>query len=218
MLQNLSSETKILGGVLIFSLVLIIGAVFLLGRSSSSQDVKGEKAYAIDYSKGQKIGSDSAKVKLVEFSDLQCPACKAAEPEVKQVLAKYKNDLQFVYRHFPLPQHKNGRASATLAEVAGEQNKFWEMHDKLFDSQSDWSVLPDPKPYFLELAKSLNLDEEKVKQALDKNIFQSKIDEDVSEGQSLGVNSTPTFFVNGKKLKLQSFSDLDTAVADELKK
>ncbi len=212
------SETKILGGVLIFSLVLIMGAVFLLNQGGSSKEVKGEKTFAIDYSKGQKIGSDSAKVKLVEFSDFQCPACKAAEPEVKQVLAKYKNDLQFIYRHFPLPQHKNGRAAATLAEAAGEKNKFWEMHEKLFNNQEGWSVLPDPTSYFLDLAGSIDLDKDQVKKALENKPYEGKINEDVAEGQVLGVNSTPTFFVNGKKLKLQSFSDLDTAISDELKK
>ncbi len=218
MLQNLSSETKILGGVLIFSLVLILGAVFLLGRSDNTQEIKGEKTFTIDYSKGQKIGSDSAKVKLVEFSDFQCPACKAAEPEVKQVLAKYKNDLQFIYRHFPLPQHKNGRPAATLAEAAGEKGKFWEMHDKLFSSQENWSALSDPMDYFLDLAGSIDLDKDQVKKALESKPYEAKINEDVSEGQALGVNSTPTFFVNNKNLKLQSFSDLDTAIADELKK
>lgn len=217
MLNNLSNETKILGGVLIFSLVLILGAVFLLGRSGNTKEVKGEKAYSIDYSKGQKIGSDSAKIKLVEFSDFQCPACKAAEPAVKQVLAKYKDNLQFIYRHFPLPQHKNGRASATLAEEAGEQNKFWEMHNLLFETQESWSI-GDPTNFFLDLAGRLELNTNQVKKALERKSYDAKINEDVAEGQSLGVNSTPTFFVNGKKLKLQSFSDLETAVADELKK
>lgn len=189
----------------------------MLGRGSPKNTVdSGVKGVAINYEKGEKMGSDSAKAKLVEFSDFQCPACLAAEPAIKQALATYPDNLQFIYRHFPLPQHKNGRVAATLAEAAGAQGKFWDMHDKLFDSQSDWSVLPDPKPYFLELSKSVNLDEEKIKQALENNTFKSKIDDDVAEGQSLGVNSTPTFFLNGKKLKLQNFSDLSSAIEQSI--
>ena len=92
------------------------------------------------------------------------------------------------------------------------------MHNKLFDSQENWSVLPDPTSYFLDLAGILDLDKDQVKKALVDRPYEGKINEDVAEGQSLGVNSTPTFFVNGKKLKLQSFADLDTAIADELKK
>src|SRR3989338_4559402 len=214
----MKTETKILSSILIITVVLFLGGIYFLSKTSVTNPTKETKVLQINYSKGQKIGSDSAKVKLVEFSDLQCPACKAAEPEVKQVLAKYKNDLQFIYRHFPLPQHKNGRAAATLAEAAGEKNKFWEMHNKLFDSQENWSVLPDPTSYFLDLAGILDLDKDQVKKALVDRPYEGKINEDVAEGQSLGVNSTPTFFVNGKKLKLQSFADLDTAIADELKK
>src|SRR3990167_1861677 len=100
----MSRETKILGAVLICSLALIVGAALLLGKSENNTSGESSRVFNIDYSKGQKIGSGSAKVKLVEFSDFQCPACKAAEPAIKQTLLKYPNDLQFIYRHFPLPQ------------------------------------------------------------------------------------------------------------------
>lgn len=200
--------------------VLLFGGVFLLSRGGSSQGITGTTVSQIDYTKGQKIGSDSAKVKLVEFSDFQCPACQAAEPAIKQTLLKYSNDLQFIYRHFPLPQHAYGRQAAAYAEAAGEQGKFWEMHDKLFETQTEWSALgdSDAAAFFLNLAVQLGLDENKVKQAVAENTFNSKIDSDLAEGRSLGVNSTPTFFVNGRKLNLQKFDDLSNAVAEELKK
>lgn len=214
----MTTETKIIGIIVILTLILVGSGVFFLSRNQNNPaPTVGEKSVNINMALGQKVGSDSAKVKLVEFSDFQCPACKAAEPAVKQVLAKYKDNLQFIYRHFPLPQHKNGRASATLAEEAGEQNKFWEMHNLLFETQESWSI-GDPTNFFLDLAGRLELNTDQVKKALESISYDAKINEDVAEGQSLGVNSTPTFFVNGKKLKLQSFSDLETAVADELKK
>lgn len=218
--MTMTAETKWLGVILIATVVLLFGGVFLLSRGGSSKDIAGVNVSQIDYAKGQKIGSDSAKVKLVEFSDFQCPACQAAEPALKQVLSKYPNDLQFIYRHFPLPQHAYGRQAASYAEAAGEQGKFWEMHDKLFETQTEWSALgdSDATTFFLRIAKELGLDENKIKQSLAENTFKSKIDSDIAEAQSLGVNSTPTFFVNGRKLNLQSFDDLNATVAEELKK
>ena len=214
----MTTETKILGIVLFITVVFLSGGVFLLSRNQSPQAVAGTAVAQIDYSKGQKIGSESAKVKLVEFSDFQCPACKSAEPAIKQTLLKYPNDLQFIYRHFPLPQHDNAREAAYFAEAAGEQGKFWEMHDRIFETQSQWLDIGDSTEFFLGLARDLNLDEAKLQEVLEKNTFKSKIDSDVAEGRSLGVNSTPTFFVNGRKVNLRTFDDLNTAVAEELKK
>jgi len=217
----MTTETKILGIILVMTAILLFGGVFLLSRSqSSSAGVKGTAVLQIDYGKGQKIGSDSAKVKLVEFSDFQCPACQAAEPAIKQVLLKNPDNLQFIYRHFPLPQHTHAKQAATLAEAAGEEGKFWEMHDKLFETQTEWSGMDDKNAaaFFLELTKQLGLDENKIKQAALESSLKSKIDEDSAEGRLLGVNSTPTFFVNGRKLNLKTFDDLNTAVAEELKK
>lgn len=213
----MKTETKFLGLVLIITLVLLVGAVFLLGRKESSKEIKGTAVSQIDYTKGQKIGSDSAKVKLVEFSDFQCPACKAVEPAIKEILLTYSENVQFIYRHFPLPQHANAQRAATLTEVAGEEGKFWEMHDKLFETQTEWSGLADATPFFMDLAKQLGLNENKVKKALETNAFKSKIDDDVADGRNLGVNSTPTFFLNGRKLSLQTFNDLNTAVAEAIK-
>lgn len=215
----MKTETKVLGIILLITAALLFGGIFILSKNSSSpKAIEGADTLQIDYSKGQKIGSDSAKVKLVEFSDLQCPACLAAESYVKQIRASYSNQVQLIYRHFPLPQHTHGRQAATLAEAAGEQGKFWEMHDKLFDTQAQWSVMTDATPFFLGLAKELNLDEAKIKQELEQDSFKAKMDADVAEGGKLGVNSTPTFFLNGHRLNLQSFNDLNTAIADELKK
>lgn len=208
----MSRETKVLGIIFIITIIILIGGIFLLSRGQSDQKVKGVNVLQIDYTKGQKIGSDSAKVKLVEFSDFQCPACKSAEPAIKQVLSAYPDNFQFIYRHFPLFQHKNARGAAYLSEAAGEQGKFWEVHDKIFETQDDWSGLneADATVFFLSLAEQLQLDEAKAGQA--------KIEEDIVEGRRLGVNSTPTFFLNGRKLNLQSFNDLGIVVGEEFKK
>lgn len=215
----MSTETKFLGGILIITVILLVGAVFFLSKSGSS-NTESTQFYQIDYSKGEKLGSDSAKVKLVEFSDLECPACLAAEPALKKIRSDYPNQVQLIYRHFPLPQHTHSRQVAVFAEAAGLQGKFWEIHDKLFDTQPQWSAMsePDAASFFLDLAKQSGLDIDKIKQAeADPNI-KARIDDDVAEGNKLRVNSTPTFFLNGRKLNLPNFADLNTAVADELKK
>lgn len=213
----MKTETKILGGILIGTAILLIGGVVLLSKLSTNNP-QSTTVVQIDYNKGQKIGSDSARVKLVEFSDFQCPACGAVEPYLKRFRNDYPADVQIIYRHFPLAQHQYARTAATLSEAAGEEEKFWEMHDRIFETQEQWSNLPAATDFFLTLAKELGLEENKVKETLEKDSFKSKIDTDFSEGQRLGVNSTPTFFLNGKKLNLKSFDDLNSAVQEELKK
>ncbi len=214
----MKTETKVLGGILIFSLILIFGAVFLLGRSNNTPGVSNSQVINIDYSKGQKIGSDSAKVKLVEFSDLQCPACRAVEPLVKQTIQKNKDNLQFIYRHFPLMQHVHAKKAANFAEYAATEGKFWEIHDKLFETQESWSELADPTDYFADLGAQYGLDKEKIKDAVSKGTYDQRINEDFAEGSVLRVNATPTFYLNGKKLNLKNFTDLEQVVSEELKK
>lgn len=215
----MTTETKFLGIILISTLILLFGGIFFLTRGSSSKAVAGTSVSQIDYSKGQKIGSDSAKVKVVEFSDFQCPACLAAEPTVRKIRESYKpEEVQLIYRHFPLAQHSHSKQVAALAEAAGAQGKFWEMHDKLFDTQSQWSGMADATPSFMDLVKQLGLDENKVKQAMDDSATKVKIESDLAEGQTLGVTSTPTFFVNGRKLSIKSFDDLNAAVVEEFNK
>lgn len=212
----MSNETKILTAVLFSCLVLVLGAVFFLGKSNKPKEPISNQVLSIDYSKGQKIGSDSAKVKLVEFSDLQCPACKSAEPFVKQVIEKHKDNFQFIYRHFPLTQHVHSKKAGEFAEYAGSQNKFWQIHDKLFETQEEWSTLSDPADYFANLGAQFELDKDKIKEAISKNIYDQKINDDQADGNILGVNSTPTFYLNGKKLNLNSYVELDSLVSKEL--
>lgn len=216
-LSAIKTETKILIGVLIGSLALLFGAVMILSQPKSATN---SSTLEIDYSKGQKIGSDSARVKLVEFSDFQCPACLAYEPTVKSLLEDQKAspDFQFIYRHFPLTQHAHARQAANLAEYAASKGKFWQMHDKLFETQEKWSALPDVSDFFVDLGKQLDLPEAEVKDVLQKSLFNAKINEDLDEGQKLGLQATPTFYLNGRALDLSSAADLKVKVDEELKR
>jgi protein-disulfide isomerase len=217
----MKTETKILLGIIVGTLLLLVGGVFFLNQSSTAQvnQQNDDTVYNLDLSKGWKIGSDSAKVKLVEFSDFQCPACGAAESYVQELIKENEaNSFQFIYKHFPLAQHPHARAAANAAEAAGEQGKFWDLHHRIFATQNDWTALNEgeAKNYFLKLAKEVGADEAKVKEAMDKNQYDSKIQADVLEGNANSVLSTPTFYLNGKKLNLTSFAQLKTEVTQAL--
>lgn len=213
----MKTEVKVLAATLVFSLIMLFGAVFFLSKNQTApQATNDDQTYEIDYSKGQKVGSDSAKVKLVEFSDLQCPACKAYESQVKQVLEKDGENIQFIYKHFPLPQHLNARVAANFAEYAASQGKFWEVKDKLFETQERWAAEKDPTASFVEIGKEFGLDEAGIKDALGKSLFNQAINEQMDEGKKVNVNATPTFYLNGKQLQLQNFSDLSLVVEQAL--
>ncbi|MEK7166597.1 MAG: thioredoxin domain-containing protein, partial [Patescibacteria group bacterium] len=125
--MKLTSETKFFIGVIIVTVAILGSAIYFFSRppkTVSSDVLIPQEVWA--------TGSATPKITLVEFSDFECPACGAAYPVVKKVTETYKDDLRFVFRHFPLAQHKNARFAAQAAEAAGAQGKFWEMHDLLF--------------------------------------------------------------------------------------
>ncbi len=140
-------------------------------------------------------GKENAKVKIVEFSDFECPFCGRALPTITALVQKYGDDVAVYYRHFPLSFHPNARPAALAAECAAEQGKFTEFHDKLFANQQALSNA-DLKKY----AGDLGLDTAKFNQCLDSSQYASKVDSDFSLGSQTGVSGTPTFFINGAKL------------------
>lgn len=165
--------------------------------------------------------TDSASVTLVEFADFQCPACKANEPFVEQILADYPDDVKFVYKHFPLTSiHKNAEAAAVAAEAAGKQDKFWEMHNLLFEKQAEWEGLGagQVQDTFVSYAQSLGLNTDTFRKDLEDKELAKKITAQQNEGLSLGVMGTPTFFINGKRVESGSYELLKNAVESELKK
>lgn len=214
----MSSDNKILLIIVAVTIVILGIGVFLLGRTGSAKPSVEQTEVSIDYSKGQKIGSESAKVKLVEFSDFQCPACKAAQPEVESLLSAHLDNFQFIYRHFPLTQHRNARKAAVLAEFAGQSGKFFEMGSKLFSTQDKWEALANPTDYFVGLAGELGLDAQAARKALDENARMDVINDDVNEGTKINVDATPTFYINGKKINLGPTQTLLDIVKQELAK
>jgi protein-disulfide isomerase len=140
-------------------------------------------------------GDAAAPVTIVEFSDFQCPYCSGAARTVKRILADYQGKVRLVFKHFPLPFHAQARPAAAAAEAAGEQGKFWEMHDLLFQNPR---ALQGGK--LLEYARQLDLEMAPFQAALSGTAAQERIERDLEEGRRVGVRGTPTFFINGRRL------------------
>lgn len=148
------------------------------------------------------IGKNSKNVTLVEYGDFQCPACGAYHPLVKEVVKKYENDIKFQFRNFPLQEiHQNARAASRAAESAGKQNKYWEMHDLLYEQQKTWEQSTSVSTIFEGYAKQLGLNLDTYKKDFASSEVNAIINADFAEGKRLGVDSTPSFFLQGKKLE-----------------
>jgi len=138
------------------------------------------------------MGTDSAPVTIVEFSDFQCPYCRQVQPTLKRLMAEYEGKVKLVFRDFPLRTiHPQAQKAAEAAQCAAEQHKFWPYHDKLFTVTS--LHLDDLKKY----AQEIELHVEQFTACLDSDKYASGIEADMQAGQKAGVNATPTFFVNG---------------------
>jgi len=198
-----NKQIFIFGGVALVVIAVIAGLAVMSGGSQyAAEEHKMVDAALLVKDNSHMTGEKSAKVTVVEFGDYQCPACGAAHPIVKQMLEAYKNnkDVNFVFRNFPLPQHKNARVAAEAAEEAGAQDKFWEMHDALYEHQSEWSDSDDALSAFANYARQIGMDADKLRQEVGKSAFEDAIQADVNDGNAAGVNSTPTFFINGSMM------------------
>ena len=149
----------------------------------------------------------SSPVVLEEYGDYQCPPCGALYPILKQIEAEYGNQLKIVFHHFPLAKiHKNAMTAARAAEAARNQNKFWEMHDRLYRTQNDWKDLDDPRQIFMQYARELGMNADRFTRDLDSPQVEQRITDDMQKGGSLGVTGTPTVFIDGHMLRYEATS------------
>lgn len=209
----MTQETKIVLGIGVTSLLIILGAIFFLGGSSTPSSTSSSTAdpKLLVRNNSNKLGNATAKVTLVEFGDFQCPACGQANPTVKKITDYYKDKILFVFRNFPLPMHQNALVAAESAEAAGKQGKYWEMFEMIYGNQNQWSESNNALDIFISYAQKLQLDTTTFKQDVESNKFADKIKTDQDDGNALGVNATPTFYLNGQQT-------VGTPNYDELKK
>ncbi len=158
-------------------------------------------------------GSATAPVTLIEYSDYQCPACETYYPLVEKLWQESSSTLRLVYRNFPLPQHANAIPSALAAEAAANQGKYWQMYSLIFENHADWQDLSDPTSVFVGYANRLGLDMAKYNSDVAAKSGMTKIQADQDGGQSIGIDATPTFFINGKAIvNPQSYDQFKTLI------
>jgi len=154
-------------------------------------------------------GNPTAKVTLVEFSDFQCPFCSRATETVTKLKSKYGNKIQIVFKHFPLPMHRDAKPAAEASMCANDQSiaLFWKMHDLLFKN-SEKLKASDLEGY----AKQAGVDIKKYKECIDSKKYAAQVEADMKYGEKLGVRSTPTFFINGNIIagaaSIEEFSEI----------
>jgi protein-disulfide isomerase len=169
------------------------------------------------------FGKADSKVILTEYGDFQCPGCGSVYPTLKALSEKYKDQMAFIFRNFPLTTiHPNARAAAAAAEAAGLQGKYWEMHDKLYETQSDWESLSGKErtEFFANYASTFGLNTDTFKADLAGTNVNQKISFDQALGKKVNVNSTPSLYLNGKSIGQDTWSDqtkFDTLITTELK-
>lgn len=205
--------------MILAAIVVVLGGVFWFTKDKSTTKTNGNTSTAA--LSNHVIGANAKKVNLTEYGDFQCPACGAYHPVIKQVIEKYKNDIVFQFRNFPLTSlHQNARAAARAAEAADKQGKYWEMHDVLYEQQKSWETSSNASSVFEGYAAQLGLNIDTYKKDYASNEVNDVINADYNEGQKLNITGTPTFFLQGKKIEdtprdLDGFSKLiDQAIKD----
>ena len=156
---------------------------------------------------------------LIEYSDFQCPICAPYARMVSEVEKEFRGKLTVVYRNFPKDTiHQNAHLAARAVQAATEQGKFWQMHDLLYEKQSEWSVHDYPRDVILQYAKVLLLDTKKFSEDMDAQKTEESIEKDIESGKSAGVDTVPAFFLNGKKIASpRTVEEFKETISRELK-
>jgi protein-disulfide isomerase len=197
--------------MLMVACVAVFIGVLVLNKHDAGAPNGDDSSKAVQAS-NHTYGDGKKGVTLVEYGDLQCPACGQYFPLVKQIKEEFKGDITFQFRHFPLIQiHPSALLAAKSAEAAGLQGKFFEMHDLMYENQTTWSPLSGDNALrtFESYASGMGLDLAKFKMDATSDVVNSTINADIKEGKKLGANATPTFVLDGKKLD-QNPRDLES--------
>jgi protein-disulfide isomerase len=157
-------------------------------------------------------GNAKAVVTIVEFTDFECPSCARQHPVLERIVSEFGDRVRLVVRDFPLSQHLNARKAAEAAEAAREQGKYWEYVSVLFRNQSALGV-----DKLREYATQVGLDRTKFDASLDTGKFTEKVQRDLVDGRKLGINGTPTLYINGKRISDNSYESMKSAIEAALK-
>ena len=187
------------GGAACALALLVVAVVRVAGRTDIPAQLGAVGAVMADeWIKG----NPTASATLIEYSDFQCPACRAYAPLVKQLGEEFGGNLRIVYRHFPLRRtHANADIAGRAAEAAGLQSAFWTMYDMLFERQDAWANIRDAEDVFTQYAAELGLDAAQFRRDIASDAVAARVEEDLRSGLAAGINATPTFFLNGERMQ-----------------
>lgn len=166
------------------------------------------------------FGVSNSKVTLIEYGDFECPYCGQAHPQIKAITQQYADQITFVFRNFPITTiHPNAKAAAAAVEAAGLQGKYWEMHNLIYESQSTWQSLTgtDRDNQFLAYAKQLGLNTTKFTTDVSSSAVLKKIAFDEAIANKVGVNATPTFYLDGTVVSDSVVQDAQSGNGDKLR-
>lgn len=203
-------------------LVLIVVAVFYSRGQRQKEEVAAAAKPPASSSTlvrphSRTLGPADAKVTVVEFFDPECESCRAIYPAVKAMLKPYQGKVRLVLRYMPM--HGNSVYASSALEAAGEQGKYWELLEALFEQQPRWGSHHAPKPELIpEIAAGVGLDMAAFNRTVNSAAHKTLIETDKADGLSLGVNGTPTFFVNGRMLQRLDYGELQAMIDRELAK
>ena len=192
-------------------LILIFVGIFVVSKNSSNQS-GGQSNSSSSKATNHVEGQGSKNVTLVEYGDYQCPVCGAYYQPLKEVFTQFSSDIHFQFRNLPLPSlHPNAFSAARAAEAAGLQNKYWEMHDMLYENQTNWASSSSPQTIFTGFAKQLGLNVDQFTKDYVSQKVNDSVNADLAEFDKTGQSmATPTFFLDGTYLPNTNVSDSKT--------
>lgn len=216
---SVKASTKVTIAVVSVTLVVIavIVAIVTLKPFSPASEAAATTSAVAENSHRLQVAEDG-KVTMVEFLDFECEVCGAVYPEIEKIRAEYADRVTFVVRYFPIPGHKNSGNAAIAVEAASQQGKFEEMYSMMFETQASWGEGQESQAaYFRTFAEALKLDMDAYDAAVADPATAERVQFDFDSGRALGVQGTPTFFVNDEMIEVASFDDIRNALDAALK-
>ncbi|MFI6697510.1 DsbA family protein [Streptomyces sp. NPDC050509] len=209
-----------IAAVLVASFAAALGSFLLFRPDSPSGAVNAApvaEAQPVRGTSHRLTRPESSELTVVEFLDFECEACGAAYPVVEKLREEYKDRVTFVARYFPMPGHRNGELAARTAEAAAQQGKFEQMYSKLFTTQAQWGEAEESKEtVFRGFAEQLGLDMAEFNAALNDPATAERVRADQRDGLGLGVQGTPTFFIDGEEVTPASPQELTALIENRL--
>ena len=220
----MTRRNSLISAVLIAAFVVVLGVVLLASRDSGADAAEPGKTSSsssrLVRDNSHRLGSPAldGKVTLVEFLDFECESCRAAYPVVEDLRKQYAGKVTFVLRYYPIPSHKTAMNAAIAVEAAAQQGKLEPMYKKMYETQSQWGEKQvSQAPAFRGFAQQLGLDLTAYDKAVKDPATKARVELDRGDGQYLGVQGTPTFFLNGKQLNPTSLDDFRASIDDAVK-